>query len=49
MCKRYILRGLQGYIIVNKMFERFKMPRGLIKDQKDIFTREFLKPKPLTI
>lgn len=35
-----VINGDHHYIIVNKMFERFKMPRGLFKSQKDTFARE---------
>ncbi|MEY4931495.1 MAG: hypothetical protein RI909_2219, partial [Bacteroidota bacterium] len=34
------MSGLGHYLIVNKMFERFKMANRLFKDQKDIFALE---------
>ncbi len=34
------MSGLGHYLIVNKMFERFKMANRLFKDQKDIFAPE---------
>ena len=41
MCKQLRISGFSRYLIVNKMFERFKMTNELINDQKDIFARDF--------